>query len=203
MSSEQIPDKNYGGGTIFQTKKRYPLYNGGREFLVSTHYRDSVLSRVLPKLARILSRSDVQGVSATDVLHHAIGFSQSPLTLTGLKFEYKRRYKATDMFEVFMKKERALAEELLKTLFCDEDSVANNARPIVLELLTTDFEFDCDMAFRKVQVIYHAKGSEPGDSIRVTIRGVGISSPSPMEFEHSYSWYANRYRDFVHRSEVC
>jgi hypothetical protein len=202
MSSKQIPDKKYSGGTIFQTKQRYPLYNEGRQFLVSIHYRDSVLSRVLPKLARILSRSDVQGVSATAVLHHAIGFSHSPLTLTGLKFENKKRYKPADMSDVFLKKERALAEELLKTVFCDADSVADNARPVVLELLQTQFEFDCEMAFRMAQVIYHAKGSEPGDVIRVTIRGVGINSPSTMEFECSYSWFANRYRDFVHRSEV-
>ena len=203
MSSEQISDKHHGGGTIIQTKHRYPLYNGGRPFLVSIHYRNSVLSRVLPKLARILSRSNIQGISAEAVLHHAIGLSQSPLTLTGVTFENRKRYKATEMFSVFLKKERALAEALVKTIFCEADFVADNSSPIALKEVQTKLEFDFEMAFRKAVVIYQAEGSEPGDIIRVTIRGVGINFPSTMEFECSYTWYTQRYRDFVHRSEVC
>ena len=204
MSSEKTSDKVYGRGEIFQFTKRFA--DRGGPFLISIRYEDRVLSRVLPQLARILSQSGVQGISAEDVLHRVVGLSDDPLTLTGLKFKNKRFYKmegGQSMKKVFMRKERALAEEMLRIIFCDSDTVAANASPIALRVGMTELEFDFDMAFRKAVVKYHAEGSEPGDVIRVTIRGVGINSPSTMKFERSSAWYTHRYRDFVLRSEVC
>ena len=159
------------------------------------HYRDDDLFNAVSKIERTLLRCGVRGISGDAVLRHAIGFSKDPLTLSGLKFNNRKNYKEKEMFSVFLRKERDLAAAILKIVFGEADSVARNSSPIALEVVHTELSFDFSTASRQAIVYYKAIGSKPDDTYRVTIRGVGIGSPSTMELECSYEWPELRYRD--------
>ena len=159
------------------------------------HYRDDDLFNAVSKIERTLLRCGVRGIPGDAVLRHAIGFSKDPLTLSGLKFNNRKNYKEKEMFSVFLRKERDLAAAILKIVFGEADSVARNSSPIALEVVHTELSFDFSTASRQAIVYYKAIGSKPDDTYRVTIRGVGIGSPSTMELECSYEWPELRYRD--------
>jgi hypothetical protein len=104
------------------------------------------------------------------------------------------------MDAVFLKKERVLAEAILKIIFCEADSVANNSSPETLELAQTSLKNDTEAAFRKAVVYYCAAGN-PDAQVRVTIGGVGIDSPSSLEVKYTAAFVSNRYRDFLVRGK--
>ena len=182
-------------GTTFNVAQQLSTMNAGRAIMFPVHYRDDDLFNAVSKIERTLLRCGVRGISGDAVLRHAIGFSKDPLTLSGLKFNNRKNYKEKEMFSVFLRKERDLAAAILKIVFGEADSVARNSSPIALEVVHTELSFDFSTASRQAIVYYKAIGSKPDDTYRVTIRGVGIGSPSTMELECSYEWPELRYRD--------
>jgi hypothetical protein len=182
-------------GTTFTVSQQLSTMNSGRAIMFPVHYRDDDLFNAVSKLESSLLRCGVRGISGDAVLRHAIGFSKDPLTLTGLKFNNREKYKQKQMFSVFLRKERDLAAAILKIVFGEADSVARNSGPIALEVVRTELSFNFSTASRQAIVYYKAIDSKPQDTYRVTIRGVGIDSPSTMELECSYEWPEFRYRD--------
>ena len=185
-------------GTTFTVAQQHPTRNEGHAIKVPIHYRDDDLFNAVSKIERTLFRCGVRGISGDAVLRHAIGFSHDPLTLTGLKFNNIMKYKPKQMNLVFLRKEREMAAAILKIVFGEADSVARNSSPITLEVVRTELSFCFKTAFREAIVYYKAIGSKPADTYRVTIRGVGIDSPSTMELEGSYEWTEFRYRYLKH-----
>jgi hypothetical protein len=152
------------------------------------------------KLEQALKQSGVQGLSAKAMLLHAIGYSPVPVLLTGVKF-HNREYKAGKQLDAeFLKKERALAEEIVKIIFCQKDSVANNSSPYTLKFVQISLDFDTQTAFRKAVVFYRAAGKREA-MVRVTISGVGIDSPSNLEIDLSAAWVTEWYQNFRVRGE--
>ena len=182
-------------GTTFTVRQQLSFKNAGRAIMYPVHYRDDDLFNAVSKIESTLLRCGVRGISGDAVLRHAIGFSKDPLTLTGLTFNNRKKYKKEQMPFVFLRKERDLAAAILKIVFGEADSVARNSSPIALEVVQTALSFDFSTASRQAIVYYKAIGSKPDDTYRVTIRGIGIDSPSTMELEGSYDWPAFRYRD--------
>ena len=158
------------------------------------HYRDDCLKGILfPKLVNTISKFGVQCLSAEEVLRHAIGHSPDPLILKGMKFVNKKSYTDDYMRNKFLCNELALADAVLKIIFCEADSVAKNSSPISLTSQKSELSYDVNTAFRQAVVFYNPFDSAPNDLLRVTIEGVGIDSPSTMKFERSKVWHTNRY----------
>ena len=148
---------------------------------------------LIPKLVQTLSRFGVRDLSGEEVLRHVIGHSRDPLILTGLKFMNKKSYSLDYLRNKFLSNELALADAVLKIIFCEADSVAKNSSPISLASQKSELLFNVNTAFRQAVVFYNPSDSAPNDLLRVIISGVGIDIPSTMQFESSKVWHTNRY----------
>ena len=187
-----VDDEEYEG-TSYLIPNTW-VQNGELVYLTAVHYREDCLRDVLiPKLVQTLSRFGVRELSGEEVLRHAIGHSRDPLILTGLKFINKKSYTAAYLRDKFLSNELALADAVLKIIFCEADSVAKNSSPISLTSQKWELLFNVNTAFRQAVVFYKPSDSAPNDLLRVTIGGVGIDTPSTMQFERSKVWHTNRY----------
>jgi hypothetical protein len=187
-----VDDEKYYGTSYLIPNTR--AQNGELVYLTAVHYREDCLRDILiPKLVQTLSRFGVRELSGEEVLRHAIGHSRDPLILTGLKFINQKSYSHDYLRNEFLSTELALADAVLKIIFCEADSVAKNSSPISLTSQKWDLSFNTNTAFRQAVVFYKPSDSAPNDLLRVTIGGVGIDTPSTMQFERSKVWHTNRY----------
>ena len=129
---------------------------------------------LIPKLVQTLSRFEVRDLSGEEVLRYAIGHSRNPLILTGLKFMNKKPYSPDHLRNKFLSNELALADAVLKIIFCEADSAAKNSSPISLTSEKYELLFNVNTAFHQVVVFYKPSNSAPNDLLRVKIGGVGV-----------------------------
>ena len=154
------------------------------------------------------------GLSAKQVLEHALGLSTDPIPLLGSSFE-NRNYDTSDpkkMRAHFLWKARSLAANILRIIFCEPATVATNSNPMALEDLgilyhygeilwgAFQFEFDQSTAYRKAVDMYRINGDDD-KRLTVTIEGVG-AAPSTMHLEFSKCLVLNLVRAFRHRGHV-
>ena len=74
-----------------------------------------------------------------------------PLILTGLKFINKKSYSFDYLRNEFLSTELALADAVLKIIFCEADSVAKNSSPISLTSQKWELLFNTNTAFRNFE----------------------------------------------------
>ena len=200
-------------GILYQVVHRFPQ---NISIFICTHYYDDVHERLYSELEDMLRLFGAPGVSAKQVLEHALGLSTDPIPLLGSSFENKNydTSRPGRMRLEFLWKARSLAANILRIIFCEPATVATNSNPMVLENLeflcsscngenlwgAFQFEFDQSTAYRKAVEMYRVNGDDD-KRVKVTIEGVG-AAPSTMHLEFSKCLVLNLVQAFRHRGHV-
>jgi hypothetical protein len=122
------------------------------------------------------------------------------IVLKGKKFINRQTYAPYTMQKVFMRRERALALELMTIVFNKADTVSYMRELAPFEEVGTALEFDVANALRKTTMLCHAVNEAQGDTYRIIIEGEGKGANlfvHRFKFQPSRVWLCRRYPENV------